>query len=165
MTPNKTGLQVSCLALLVASNVVAAQEAHITDGKAEIFFSEIVVTAQKREQSTNDVGMSINAFTGNTLLERNINDPVELNRLVPGFTATRSNFDFPTYTLRGVGFYESSLSAAPTVSIYTDEAPLPYPSMASGALLDLERIEVLKGPQGILFGQNSTGGALSLIHI
>ncbi len=163
MIHNKLGFRLSCLALLVAGGGVSAQDVQVNKNKARPLLDEIIVTAQKRQQSTNDVGMSISAFTGDTLAERNITDPSELNRIVPGFTATRSNFDFPTYTLRGVGFYESSLSAAPTVSVYTDEAPLPYPSMASGALLDLERIEVLKGPQGILFGQNSTGGAINYI--
>lgn len=153
---------ISVLSLAVAAQSAMAQEAPAEEISDESV-GEIIVTAQKREQSTNDVGMSIAAFAGDTLAERNISDPSELGRLVPAFTATRSNFGFPTYTLRGVGFYESSLSAAPTVSVYVDEVPLPYPSMTSGAILDLERIEVLKGPQGILFGQNSTGGAINYI--
>jgi iron complex outermembrane recepter protein len=124
---------------------------------------EIVVTANKREQNFNDVGMSINAFSGDQLASKQIADPTDLIRLVPGFTYTRSQFDFPTYTLRGVGFYESSLASAPTVSVYVDEVPLPYPAMTRGSLLDLERLEVLKGPQGTLFGQNSTGGAINYI--
>ena len=152
----------SIVAMTIAAQPVFAQEKNETRARGGAS-DEIVVTAQKREQSVNDVGMSISAFTGDTLTERNIDGLSDLGRLVPGFTATRSNFDFPTYTLRGVGFYESSLSAAPTVSIYVDEVPLPYPSMTAGAMLDLERIEVLKGPQGILFGQNSTGGAINHI--
>jgi iron complex outermembrane recepter protein len=124
---------------------------------------EIIVTANKREQNFNDVGMSINAFSGEQLATKQVADPTDLIRLVPGFTYTRSQFDFPTYTLRGVGFYESSLAASPTVSVYVDEVPLPYPAMTRGTVLDLERLEVLKGPQGTLFGQNSTGGAINYI--
>jgi len=123
----------------------------------------ITVTAQKREQSVDDVGMSIDAFSGDQLRERGVSDPRDLIKLVPGFTYTRSQFDQPTYTIRGVGYYESSLAAGPTVSVYVDQVPLPYPSMTRGAILDLERVEVLKGPQGTLFGQNSTGGAINYI--
>lgn len=128
-----------------------------------VIMDEIVVTAQKREQSLNDVGLSINAISGDDLQSKRITDPEDLVRVVPGFTYTRSQFDFPTYTIRGVGFYESSLAAAPTVSVYVDQVPLPYPAMTRGAILDLERLEVLKGPQGTLFGQNSTGGAINYI--
>jgi outer membrane receptor protein involved in Fe transport len=69
----------------------------------------------------------------------------------------------PVYTLRGVGFYESSLSAAPTVAVYTDEVPLPFSAMTKAAALDVERVEVLKGPQGTLFGNNTTGGAINYV--
>jgi iron complex outermembrane recepter protein len=123
----------------------------------------IVVTAQKREQSIDDVGMSVNALSGDELRDRGVSDPRDLIKLIPGFTYTSSQFDQPTYTIRGVGYYESSLSAGPTVSVYVDQAPLPYPSMTRGAILDLERVEVLKGPQGTLFGQNSTGGAINYV--
>ena len=133
------------------------------DGNERDMGNVIVVTAQKREQDLNDVGMSINAFSGEQLETKQIQDPTDLIRIVPGFSYTRSQFDFPTYTLRGVGFYESSLVASPTVSVYVDEVPLPYPAMTRGAVLDLERLEVLKGPQGTLFGQNSTGGAINYI--
>jgi iron complex outermembrane recepter protein len=124
---------------------------------------EIVVTAQKREQSINDVGMSISAVSGDTLLARGIESAADLVRVVPGFSYTPTQFDMPVYTLRGVGYYESSLAANPAVSVYVDEVPLPYPAMVRGALLDLQRVEVLKGPQGTLFGQNATGGAINYI--
>ena len=124
---------------------------------------EIVVTAQKREQSINDVGMSIAAVSGDTLLARDIENAADLVKVVPGFSYTPTQFDMPVYTLRGVGYYESSLAANPAVSVYVDEVPLPYPAMVRGALLDLQRVEVLMGPQGTLFGQNATGGAINYI--
>ncbi|MET0988793.1 MAG: TonB-dependent receptor plug domain-containing protein, partial [Steroidobacteraceae bacterium] len=65
--------------------------------------------------------------------------------------------------MRGIGFNESSLGAKPNVSVYVDEVPLAFPIVTAGAALDLERVEILKGPQGTLFGQNSTGGAISYI--
>ncbi len=124
---------------------------------------EIVVTAQKRAQNLNDVGMSITAVGAAELANRNIVRPEDLVRVVPSLTVTRNYRDTPTYTLRGVGFFEDSLAAAPTVSMYVDQVPLVNPIMARGATLDLERVEVLKGPQGTVFGQNSTGGLINYI--
>jgi iron complex outermembrane receptor protein len=144
---------------LTLSTLAAAQD-H-TDPAATL--EEIVVTAQKREQSINDVGMSISAVSGDTLLARGIESAADLVKVVPGFSYTPTQFDMPVYTLRGVGYYESSLAANPAVSVYVDEVPLPYPAMVRGALLDLQRVEVLKGPQGTLFGQNATGGAINYI--
>jgi len=124
---------------------------------------EIVVTAQKRAQSVNSVGMSINALKGDVLANRGVTDAQQLVKVVPGLTYQPSTQATPVYTLRGVGFFDSSLGSSPAVSVYVDEAPLPFPIMTAGAALDLERVEVLKGPQGTLFGQNSTGGAINYI--
>ena len=123
----------------------------------------VIVTAQKREQSVNDVGMSITTADADFLADKQVTSPEDLIRIVPGLTYTVSQFDFPTYTLRGVGFYDSGLTSSPAVSVYVDQVALPYPAMTRGAMLDLERVEVLKGPQGTLFGQNSTGGAINYV--
>lgn len=124
---------------------------------------EIVVTAQKREQSLKDVPMSISALSGDELTKSGASDIRDLVKLVPGFNYTESAFGTPVYTLRGVGFYETSLGAKPTVSVYVDEVPLPFSILTRGATLDLQRVEVLKGPQGTLFGQNATGGAINYV--
>lgn len=124
---------------------------------------EIVVTAQKREESVNRVGMSISAFTGDTLTSLGIADVADLVKIVPGFSFAKGNYGTPVYTLRGIGNNEPTLAGSPTVSVYVDEVPLPYSNMTEGASLDMERVEVLKGPQGTLFGQNSTGGAINYI--
>ena len=124
---------------------------------------EIIVTAQKWEQSASSVGMSITAATGETLQLRGIDSVAELTRLVPGLTLQESSFNSTSFTLRGVGFFNSDLATPPAVTIYVDEAPLPYPAMTKLAAFDLERVEVLKGPQGTLFGLNATGGAVNYI--
>jgi iron complex outermembrane receptor protein len=124
---------------------------------------EVVVTAQKREQSVNDVGMAITALSGDRLLQLGITDTQDLTKVVPGFTFAQSQKASPIYTIRGVGYYDDSLAAAPAVTVYTDEVGYPFPIMSKAATLDLERVEVLKGPQGTLFGQNSTGGAINYI--
>jgi len=124
---------------------------------------EVIVTAQKREQSANSVGMSITAASGDTLRERGITSVAQLTELVPGFTVQESAFNSTSFTLRGVGFFNSDLSTPPAVTVYVDEAPLPYAAMTQLASFDVERVEVLKGPQGTLYGQNATGGAVNFI--
>ena len=125
--------------------------------------SEIVVTAQKREESLSDVPMSITAISGADLAEKGIVDVEGLVKVTPGLSAVESGNGVPVYSLRGVGFFDTSLGARPTVNVYSDEIALPFSIMAQGAALDLQRVEVLKGPQGTLFGQNSTGGAINYV--
>lgn len=132
-------------------------------GDQESGIGDIIVTAQKREQQLNDVPLSITAASGEKLTNQGVTSTADLGKLVPGFNYTESAFATPVFTLRGIGFYDTSLAAKPTVSVYLDQVPLPFSIVAAGATLDLERVEVLKGPQGTLFGSNSTGGAINYI--
>lgn len=153
----------SGLALVLNSVPALAQSETNAAADETAGVGEIIVTAQKREQRVNDVGMSIAAISGDDLAQRGITSPSDLSRAVTGFTATPSEAQTPIYTLRGVGFFDHTLSSSPAVSVYVDEAALPYPVMGAGATLDVSRVEVLKGPQGTLFGQNSTGGAINFV--
>lgn len=126
-------------------------------------YDDIVVTANKREQNLNDVGLSVVAISADALSDRRIASLQDVAAAVPGLAFSQSTTNTPILTLRGIGFNESSLGVYPAVSVYIDQAPLPFPVLASHAAFDLERIEVLKGPQGTLFGQNSTGGAINYI--
>ena len=107
--------------------------------------------------------LSIATASGAELLKRGITDPTQLEALVPGFSYQKSSYGVPVFQLRGVGFYDTTQGVTPAVAVYVDEIPLPYSAMTRGAALDVERVEVLKGPQGTLFGQNSTGGAINYI--
>lgn len=124
---------------------------------------EIIVTAQKRSERLLDVPMSITAATGEQLSKQGIVDTSQLAKIIPGFTYQQSNYGNPVFAIRGVGFVDNSVTAGSTVSVYVDQIPLPFVAMTRGATLDLERVEALKGPQGTLFGQNSTGGAINYI--
>jgi outer membrane receptor protein involved in Fe transport len=125
--------------------------------------SEIIVTAQKRQQSLSDVGLTIVAASAQQLKNSGVTDVASLTKVAPGFTATRNVNGYAIYSLRGVNFNAYNLSALPAVTTYIDEAALPYPALTEGAMLDVERVEVLKGPQGTLFGQNATGGSINII--
>ncbi|MGN7932710.1 TonB-dependent receptor [Sphingopyxis sp. 22461] len=124
---------------------------------------EIIVTAQRREQALSDIGLSITALGSETLERRNVAEASDLAALVPGLSISNSGYATPIYTLRGVGINEPSVGSSSSVAVYVDEVPLAYPIISQGAALDLQRIEVLKGPQGTLYGQNSTGGAINYI--
>ncbi|VWX50031.1 TonB-dependent receptor [Novosphingobium sp. 9U] len=124
---------------------------------------DIIVTANKREQKLNDVGITVAVLGGDELKSKQIVNLQDLAQSIPSLSYTNSANGTPVYTLRGIGFYETSLGAYPTVSVYVDEAPLPFAVLTRHSAYDLERVEVLKGPQGTLFGQNSTGGAINYV--
>lgn len=161
---------VSGSAILAAGGGYAVAQTQLGDDGGAVEQSQrvldaVTVTAQKRAQDVNDVPMSIVAMSAEDLETRGFEDVDDLDKLVPGFTATATNSGSPVYSLRGVGLYlyDSGVGAAPAVSVYIDEVGLPSPAMTSGAAFDLERVEILKGPQGTLFGQNATGGAVNFI--
>ena len=124
---------------------------------------EVIVTAQKRSERIQDVPMSITAVSRDELSKEGVFSPADLEKVAPGFTYRQSQNGTPVYAIRGIGFYSEQAAVAPTVTIYQDQTPLPYARMAEGVGMDVERVEVLKGPQGTLFGQNSTAGAVNYI--
>lgn len=133
------------------------------DGAADLYANDIVVTATKRSESINRIPLTITAVSGGDLAAKGITETAELAKVVPGFVSVQGQFGSPVIFLRGVGYYGFTLSTKPTVTLYADEAPIPYSAMSIGNTLDLERVEVLKGPQGTLFGSNSTGGAVNYV--
>lgn len=155
----------SCVAVSAhaQSDTAAQAEAAPQAATANYGVDEIIVTAQKRSERLLDVPLSITAISGDQLAKRGITSPADLERVVPGFTYQSSLQGTPVYQIRGIGYFDNQVAVSPTVTIYTDQAPIPYARMSAGASLDVERVEVLKGPQGTLFGQNSTGGAVNFI--
>lgn len=122
---------------------------------------EIVVTAQKREENLQDVPISVQAFSEEKLDALGVTNQQDLTKLVPSLNIS-SLGGFTTVFLRGIGT-DAFLTADPSVATYIDGVYFPF---ALGLTQDfgvLERIEVLKGPQGTLFGRNATGGALNII--
>jgi len=123
----------------------------------------LVVTAQRREESANDVGMAIQAVRGEVLEQLHVTDTRDLSAFAPSFSVSQSYQGVPTYTLRGIGFNTINLSATSTVGTYVDEVAYAYPFMMTGPIFDLERVEVLKGPQGTLYGRNTTAGLIDFV--
>lgn len=149
---------IALLALPLGSTAVQAQ------GGSEVLPLEtVIVTAQRYEQSVNDVGMDIQAYQGERLEQLRLDDVDDLTAVVPSFTVAQSYQGVPTYTLRGVGFNTINMSATSTVGTYVDELAYPYPILNAGPMFDMARVEVLKGPQGTLFGRNTTAGLINLV--
>jgi outer membrane receptor protein involved in Fe transport len=150
---------------MVLSLIATAAQAEVGDQPPQpsATLEEIVVTASKRSEKINTVPMSITALTGDTLTSGGITDPAGLAKVVTGFQYAEAMNAHPVYTMRGVGFYTNDVDSGSTVTVYVDQIPFPYISLTQSAQMDLERVEVLKGPQGLLFGENSTGGAINYI--
>ncbi len=125
---------------------------------------DIIVTAQRREESLSRVGISVVAVGADQLQSRGVSNPADLVKLVPGFQASTTYGGNPVYTLRGVGFNTRNASSTAPVGIYMDETAVAYPYMSLGLVYDLERVEVLKGPQGTLYGRNATGGLINYVE-
>jgi outer membrane receptor protein involved in Fe transport len=146
-----------------SANTAAAPSSGPPAEQSETQLAEVIVTANKRSQPINEVGMSITAISGSSLQAQGVNSPLDLGQVVPGLTVQPTNLVSPVYTLRGVGFYEATLSAAPAVMVYVDEVPIPFSAETKGVGIDVDSVEVLEGPQGTLFGSNTTGGAINYI--
>lgn len=146
-----------------ASDQSAQQQTSIANPVDAYSEADIVVTANKREQRLNDVGAAVAVLGSTQLKAQQINSLADFANTIPSLSYTQTANSTPVYTLRGIGFYETSIGAYPTVSVYMDEAPLAFPATTKHSAFDLERVEVLKGPQGTLFGNNATGGAINYI--
>ena len=147
-----------------AAALLAAQPASAQTAPREDYTIEaIVVTAQRREETANTVGMGVQAIGGEVLQRFHVTDAKDLTTFAPSFTVSQSYQGVPTYTLRGIGFNTINMSATSTVGTYTDEVAYAYPMMNTGPIFDLERVEVLKGPQGTLYGRNTTAGLIDFV--
>ena len=123
---------------------------------------EIVVTAQKREQAMQDVPISLAAFSGEQMSRLGITNSTDLVLQVPGLKVSGSGGGaVSTFSIRGVTQNDFAASQEAPVAVYVDEGYISLNSITSFSLFDLERVEVLRGPQGTLFGRNATGG---LVH-
>ena len=158
-------LRIIIAAMVVSSGWAGAAHAGNDAGAAEETSrgGDIVVTAQRRSQNQSELGIAITAIRGETLVEKGVQSADQLWQAVPGLVVKDAGYGVPNYTLRGVGFENYFINSSSTVGLYTDEVAIPYPALSRGALFDLERVEVLKGPQGDLYGRNTTAGQINFI--
>ena len=125
---------------------------------------EIVVTAQKREQNLRDVGIAVTAFTGEDVRRMGFTEPVDLAAQTPNLNINNTfGSGIANVSIRGIGLNDYAVNNNPAAGIYTDDVYLVSPAMLNFQLFDLERVEVLKGPQGTLYGKNTTAGTVKFI--
>lgn len=159
--------------LLIAASVSAlvaapvhAQEATAEDEtNSEGGLGEIIVTAQKRSQNLQDVPSAISAFSSEDLASRGVSKTSDLMGSLPNLQVTSAYSDTqPNFSLRGISVAnEFSASTASPIGVYVDEVYQSFRASHGQQLYDLERVEVLRGPQGTLYGRNTTGGAINFI--
>ncbi len=142
----------------IAAAQTAAPEATTDDSGIE----EIVVTAQRREQNLQDVPISVSAFGADAIREKGLTDVSRLEGLVPGFTFGRSGVDARP-AIRGVRTESVDVNADTTIGMFIDGIYQSRASQATLGFIDLERVEVQRGPQGTLYGRNTFGGNISIV--
>lgn len=124
---------------------------------------EIIVTATKREQSLQDVPMAITAFSAEVIEEAGINNALDLAVVAPSLTITVNTQPFTAaFRIRGIGTSQSDVALEPSVGLFVDEVYLNRSGLGMSDLTDIERIEILQGPQGTLYGKNTNAGAISI---
>ena len=123
---------------------------------------EVIITAQKREQSLSDVSMAVSAIGADELLNTQTQSLESLQYLVPSISFG-NDFNFAKLFIRGIGLNSSFPGADPSVAFHVDGAVLAQAGAQMSAMFDLDRVEVLRGPQGTLYGRNATGGVVNLI--
>jgi iron complex outermembrane receptor protein len=143
-------------ALFLSTSLIAQDEQYV--------FEEIIVTAEKRDESLQDLSQAVTVLSSEDLDNRQISSFVDISAIAPGVNVAKNEGFKTVITIRGVG-YETNQNAiaTPSVSYHLDGIYIASPYSLQTEFMDLERIEVLRGPQGTLFGQNSTGGAINVI--
>jgi iron complex outermembrane receptor protein len=144
------------VAMSMPAGVALAQDAGL---------EEIVVTATRREESLQNLANSATVFSSSDLQALRVFEPKDIAAQTPGLLAKYGPNGLATvgFYLRGVGINDFTGTVDPSVGIYVDEVFQPTPDMLNFAVYDIERVEVLRGPQGTLYGRNSTGGAINFL--
>jgi iron complex outermembrane receptor protein len=136
------------------------------EGSSNALMGDIVVTAQKRSENVQNVPVAISAFSSDSLAARGISNPEQLQQSVPGLVYSGSVTGSGLVTLRGVGgsaLRGSTPGRNPAVPVHANGVYLQSPSVMLQDFLDIERVEVLRGPQGTLYGRNAVGGSINVI--
>ena len=130
-----------------------------------VLLEEVIVTAQKREQRAQDVGIAITAITGEQMRALGYTNAQEVTALAPGVSTLQPNGE-ANYSIgiRGVGNNDFTTNVESPIAIYVDEVYISQMSGAGFLLFDIERVEILRGPQGTLFGRNALAGWFSILR-
>ena len=152
---------------LIGTSVLAmavATPAHAqSGGSSSDPYGEIVVTAQRQSERLQDVPIAVSAFSSEALEAQQIKTPSDLQLTLPNVTFTKTNFTSSSFTIRGIGDLCVGTTCDSATAIHLNGDPLFSTRLFETEFFDLERIEVLRGPQGTLFGRNATSGVVNVI--
>src|SRR5262245_39027972 len=146
---------------MLAPRLGAAQSPPTESGSSH-GLEAIVVTAQKRSEDVQDVAMAVAAFDADALRDAGVTDAMQLQTVVPSLTYNATGYQAQPF-LRGIGTRQSTVGLEPSVATYIDDRYVPRPFAAMFDMLDVERVEVLKGPEAVLYGRNAAAGAIRAI--
>lgn len=158
----KTAFSASVATLLLATGMAVPAMAQTTPTEGAVTLGDVVVTAQRREQSLQDVPIAVTAFNAETLERTAATGIQDVAGKAPGVTLTQFNIGEPQIFIRGVGTTSDSAASDPSIGVSIDEVSIGRAGASSMAFLDVERVEILRGPQGTLYGRNASGGALNV---
>lgn len=147
---------------LVVGASAAALSAMAQPAAAQSVIQELVVTAQRREQALQDVPVAVSAFSEDTLKTQRLDGGQNLLQAIPNVNFSRSNFGGYNFSIRGIGTKVVGSGEA-GVSFHQNNSPLTANRLADAEFYDVDRVEVLRGPQGTLYGRNATGGVVNVI--
>lgn len=162
--PRRDRLSLALLAAIAAVALPAFAQDAAPDGGDAGELDRIVVTAQKREQQISDVPISINAYSGDFLQAQGIEDYGDLGTLVPGLEVQTQSVTNPSISIRGITADLDDPTQEPRISVFQDGVSISRARGSSVEMFDLQRVEVLRGPQGTLFGRAAETGAIHLIQ-
>lgn len=146
----------------LAQNETSSQVAADVDGPSE-GLGTIVVTAQRRSEDLQSAAVAISAVSGEELLDRGVTQVEDLGALTPGLQVNTSAGPYASFSVRSVSSLSGNAFADSAVAVNLDGVYLATPTVLNGLYYDLERVEILKGPQGTLYGRNATAGAINII--
>ena len=160
----RDSLSLALLTAIAATALPAFAQQTPPDGAAPSELDRITVTAQKREQQIEDVPISINAYSGDFLQAQGIQDYGDLGTLVPGLEVQTQSVSNPSISIRGITADLDDPTQEPRISVFQDGVSISRARGSSVEMFDMQRVEVLRGPQGTLFGRAAETGAIHLIQ-
>jgi len=159
--PEKYRIQRTAVSLAIATALAGAYQPALAQGSSGAI-EEVMVTASKREQTLQDTAIAVSAFTEKDLRLGGVEDITRLEHMVPGMRMGQSGNE-ARLALRGTRTNNVGSEAEQVVGIFEDGVYVPTTTQALGAYIDVKRIEVLRGPQGTLYGRNTFGGTVNII--
>ena len=162
ISASRPWLSIATFGLVMSGGTVTSRAADDTDVTSPPALEQVIVTAQKRQENLQDVPFAVSAIGADALDTYEVNNLLDLRDMVPN-ASFQQRLSSGVITIRGIGFDVITAGADSSVAVHTDGVYISRPPAALVGLYDIDRIEIARGPQGTLYGRNSTGGVIDII--